>query len=132
MLEGFETSKAPFMVYYDEIYTYRDAFKCMKRINSALFPLNNKIIVLYGEKSFETYCGIFSIILSGNIWLPISPSQPDSRVLEIVKAVRPDMIITDRELPRTINEYINEYSVENFDLGALQKSEEKEFVFFVI
>ena len=62
--------------YYEEAYTYADLNKAMQQINAVINSYQNKSIVLYSHKSFESYAAVYASILSGNIWVPLSPSLP--------------------------------------------------------
>jgi D-alanine--poly(phosphoribitol) ligase subunit 1 len=127
ILNIFKSSNAPFMVYYDECRTYSEAYTCLQRFNSLLRNLNNETVVLYADKGFETYCGIFSIFLSGNTWLPISPSLPEKRIIEILQTVNPKIILTDRRLPDRVDDFVKDNHIGVHQFNSLHECEPIDF-----
>jgi D-alanine--poly(phosphoribitol) ligase subunit 1 len=122
------TSSALFYIHYSENYSYEDCYRSMQKINSALHAIKDKPIALYVSKNFHAYCGIFSIILSGNIWVPFTPQHPSGRNLEMMISVGPEIIIADDKLPVIIEEYAEENSIPIYYLRDLVESPEaKEF-----
>ena len=73
-----------FFRHYKEKYTYKDLKNfCLKLFNTLGFLKNkrNKICII-SEKSFELYATSFGVVLSNNIWVPISQSSPLERILK--------------------------------------------------
>ena len=86
-----------FFTHYKEKYTYKDLKKlCLKLFNTLGFLKNkrNKICII-SEKSFELYATSFGVVLSNNIWVPISQSSPLERIFEITNDLKPDLFIFD-------------------------------------
>ena len=86
-----------FFTHYKEKYTYKDLKNfCLKLFNTLGFLKNkrNKICII-SEKSFELYATSFGVVLSNNIWVPISQSSPLERIFEITNDLKPDLFIFD-------------------------------------
>lgn len=121
-------SSATFYVYYGQEYSYRDCYRNMLKINSILPQAGEKRIVLYGSKNFETYCAIFSILLSGNTWIPLNSLQPPKRSLDMMKLAAPHLILADCSLPVSIMEYAKDNDIPVFQLQSIVKNEnQREF-----
>lgn len=106
-----KSSSALFYVYYDEKHTYQECHQNMLKLNSVLHKVRNKRIALYVSKSFNSYCAIFAVILSGNTWIPFSPSQPAKRSLDMLTLAEPYLIITDEDLPELIASYARDNNI---------------------
>lgn len=114
--------------YFDEQYTYRDMHTHMKKFNAVFSRHRNQTVVLYATKKFPTYPAIFSIILSNNTWLPLSPDIPEARNLEIIKQAEPGLVIYEGEFPTALFDYFNDKSVEMVSIEEILSSgEEKAF-----
>jgi len=91
-------SRELFYQYYKNKYSYQDLNNfILKFSNIAGFLENkkNKICVL-SDKCFELYATTLGIVLTGNIWVPVSSTSPENRVLEIVNELKPDLFILDK------------------------------------
>ena len=98
-------SNALFYTYYDEKYSYNEFYHNILKINSILHEYKHKRIALYSSKSFYSYCGIFSILLSENIWIPFNPIFPIERNLDMMNITEPSIVLTDCKLSDRIYEY---------------------------
>ena len=90
-------SKKVFYKYYNETYTYKDLREyCLKIFNifGYLEDKRNKICVI-SDKSFDLYATSIGIILSNNIWIPISQTSPLERIFEITDNLNPDLFVLD-------------------------------------
>lgn len=90
-------SKEIFYKHYNETFTYNDLKEyCLKILNifSYLKNKRNKICVL-SDKSFNLYATSIGIILSNNIWIPISQTSPLERIFEITNNLSPDLFVLD-------------------------------------
>jgi D-alanine--poly(phosphoribitol) ligase subunit 1 len=100
----------------------------MLKINIILSEYRNGQIVLYASKNFSTYAAIFSITLSNNIWIPLSPENPDARNLEILKQTNPVLAICEGKLPDTVSSYLGDNNVDIISLEEISSSDgKKEF-----
>lgn len=127
MLDVFKTSNSCFYMYYDVKKTYADAFELMQKVNSVLNSHSRKRVVLYSEKSFESYCCIFAIMLSGNTWCPLSVTQPENRTLDILKDLDADVFITDSKLTGRISEYLVDHGIVIEDIADIQENQPAPF-----
>jgi acyl-coenzyme A synthetase/AMP-(fatty) acid ligase len=92
-------SKRLFYQYYNEKKNYSDANKLLKIIISFIIQKTNKKnrlnIYVSCDKSFFMYVSILAIMLTNNVWIPLSKSLPQKRIREILKSVPPDMFFFD-------------------------------------
>ena len=90
--------KKIFYKYYEEEYFYSDLKEFYLKFSSSIKLISkkkrNKICVI-SKKSFELYALSTSIILSNNIWIPLSFSSPIERLILLIKKINPDLIIFD-------------------------------------
>jgi len=90
--------------------------------------MRNKRIALHTTKSFEAYCGIFSIFLSGNVWVPLNPTQPANRLKDMIKVAEPQMILTDCKIDEEILEHAAKEKIKVLNLQEIiGKNDHKEF-----
>jgi len=102
-------------VYYDEKHYYPEMYENIQKLNYILKDYSRCRIAFYTGKSFNTYCGVFGILLSGNIWIPFNPDSPEKRNLEMIDLAKPSIILTDRDIPEKISSYArtNNIRIEN-------------------
>lgn len=122
ILKIIQSSSALIYTYFDIKYTYKEFYTNMCKINFLLSRFNNKRIVLFTSKSFEGYCAIFAIILSGNIWVPFSPNVPIKRNIDMLKITEPSILLTDSEIPEEIKEYADQSDADIYYLRDLINS----------
>lgn len=128
MLDVFSNSDALFYKYYDETHTYIECYENMQKLNSVLFKFKKTPVALYVSKNFYAYCAIFSILLSENPWIPLSPAQPEKRLLDIIEISKPGMIIADDKLPDIINQYAEKNNILVYSLSdVLNKNAARQF-----
>ena len=89
LLKKLGGSEAVCYRYFDETYSYRELYSVMRKLNTVLSGFRNKQVVLYAGKKFSSYPAIFSIILSKNIWLPLSPENPHLQNIETLDQANP-------------------------------------------
>ena len=98
-------SKSCFYKYFDTRYTYLDSYKFA--LSLLLFLKKNKfkkkVILTYSNKSFEMYSSIFPILISGNIWVPLSINLPLEKIKNIIQQTNPDLCFYDHNNPKIIN-----------------------------
>jgi len=105
--------------YYDETYSYNDMHIIMRKVNAIMGGMKNQAVAIYSDKTFEAYGAIFTTILSGNTWVPLSPVLPSLRCIEIFKMVDISVVFTDCELPNAIKAYLDETDILVVDLSKL-------------
>ena len=90
-------SDRTFYINDKESKTYKDLkgfYQKFVNIVSFLPAKRNKIFLL-SEKSFELYAASISIVLSNNIWTPVSQTLPEDRIIDMVNILSPDLFIFD-------------------------------------
>ena len=94
------SSNKKFYNYYDEQYSYSDILKSNFIFKN--FLKKNKIkeetkFCIISEKIFENYSLIVSLMLTNNIWIPLSNNNPIKRNLEIIKIIKPKVVFVDKQ-----------------------------------
>ncbi len=125
LLDTIKNSKKEVYRYFGESYTYGQMYEQMLKINSLLSKFKNKQVVLYTKKDFSAYSAIFSIMLSNNTWLPLSPDMLETRNLEIIKQADPGLVLHDGSLPELLKSFFNEKNIPIESLEALLSSDER-------
>ncbi len=124
LLDVFKTSDGCVYRYYGETRSYADMFGQMTRINAHLAPHRNKRVVLFMGKDFHAYGAIFSVLLSGNVWIPMDPELPEKRCVDMIRAAQPDMFITDVDIPKELMNTLAELGVSAASMTDLLASPE--------
>jgi D-alanine--poly(phosphoribitol) ligase subunit 1 len=109
-------SSENFYIYYNDRQSYPALRTNIEKLNGLLADRYQQRIVVYSEKSFETYCVLFSILLSENTWIPLSPGHPENRTLKAFELCRPDVIFTDRPLPAKLATFAANNNCQIIDL----------------
>ncbi|MEG3618607.1 AMP-binding protein [Magnetovibrio sp. PR-2] len=119
MLGVFKNSERDAFVRYDERHSYTEMYANMLKVNSLLSQFQNRRVVIYANKDFNTYCALFATVLSGNAWVPMNPTLPPNRVLEMMSQAEPEVILSDQDLPAELSDYASEKNVPVYRLEAL-------------
>ena len=116
-------SKKLFYRYYDEKKNYSEAYKLLKKIISFISKHSNskKRLNIYVscDKSFFMYVSILAILLTNNIWIPLSKSSPQKRIKEILNSVPPDIFLFDDE---DESKLFKKYTDKIFSFNQVEKS----------
>lgn len=115
------SSKENFYIYYDDRQSYFTLRNNIEKLNGLLAGRWQQKIVVYTEKSFETYSALYAILLSKNIWISLSPDHPENRTLKAFELCQPDVIFTDRPLSKKLAAFAGAYPCEVFDLQTALK-----------
>ena len=107
-----------FYRHYGDVKYYGDLAQNIFRLNSLLKDLEAARIAIFAEKGFENYCCIFATLLSGNIWVPMSPAIPDSRNAEMLRIAKPNLILTDRALPELMQSAADKIGSDVQSIGS--------------
>lgn len=86
-------------------HTYLDLRNNILRCCALLKSHRQEKIAILCDKNFSNYCAILGILLSGNIWVPLSKSTPKKRNLEILHDLGAKILVTDH--PISISEIKN-------------------------
>ena len=128
MLEIIRSSQALCYRYYDRKYSYSEMYRLMLKFNGFLSRYRQKQIVLYASKDFPTYAGIFAVILSNNVWIPLSPESPPSRNLAMLEQIDPAVLIHEGNLPSELIDALKKKNVEVVTFEEILTSgKEREF-----
>ena len=116
-------SKRIFYRYYSEKKNYSEAYKLLKKIISFINKKsdNKKRLNIYVscDKSFFMYVSILAILLTNNIWIPLSKSLPQKRIKEILNNVPADMFFFDGE---DKTELFKKYTNKIFSFNQIKKA----------
>ena len=96
IFKNLESNKT-FYINDKESKTYKDLkgfYQKFVNVVSFLPKKRSKIFIL-SEKSFELYAASISIVLSNNIWTPVSQTLPENRIIDMVDILSPDLFIFD-------------------------------------
>ena len=84
-------SKKLFYRYYAKKKSYKEAYKLLQIIIFFIIKKsdNKKKLNIYVscDKSFFMYVSILAILLTNNVWIPLSKSLPQNRIREMLKSV---------------------------------------------
>ncbi|MBF0369120.1 MAG: AMP-binding protein [Magnetococcales bacterium] len=108
--------------YGEDQRDYGEMHRVICQVKGLLADFNQRPVVIYSQKSFEAYGAIFATILSGNIWVPLSPDLAVNRNLDILKMVPPALVLMDCDLPSQIADHLQEQNIPVWNLGQLAQS----------
>ena len=57
----------------------------------------NDRVIVFTEKNSNMYGSILGILKSGACWVPLSSFFPKKRIIDLIKSIKPKMIITDKK-----------------------------------
>jgi len=91
-------SKDIFYRYYKNKYTYSDLKIFILKLSNILnfLPKKRNKICIISDKCFELYATSLGVVLTKNIWVPISTSSPELRIFEIIEELKPDLFIIQK------------------------------------
>ena len=95
ILKNFKNSKKVFYKHHQEIYSYKEAYQNLLKLNNYLYKYRNKKIILFSDKSLGYYIAVIAIFLSGNTWIQISPNIPLVKIKKIIKFSNTKLAIYD-------------------------------------
>ena len=108
-----------FYKYYEEKYTYKDLhlfFYSFVKLLGSFKKKQNKICTL-SNKSFNFYACVVSILISNNIWIPLSSSFPSKRLIKILRILKPEIIFCDNQnLKKLQNSAIKKMNITIIEL----------------
>jgi len=104
ILKNFK-KKNYFYKYFETHHSYLDSYKCSLSFLQFIKKnkIKKKVILTYSNKSFEMYSSIFPILISGNIWVPLSINLPPEKIKNIIQQTNPDLCFYDHDNPEIIN-----------------------------
>ena len=104
ILKNFK-KKFIFYKYFKKNYSYLEAYKSSLNLLEFLKEnkIKKKVILTYSNKSFEMYSSIFPILISGNVWVPLSINLPLEKIKNIIQQTNPDLCFYDHDNTKIIN-----------------------------
>lgn len=94
-----------------QAYAYETFNALVSRISNVIEAegIGNKAIVVLNEHTVDSHAGILAVNFTGNTILPVEPSWPRQRILDVLKAVNPAAVLynsnsTEKELLAFIKE----------------------------
>ena len=91
--------KNVFYKYFKKKYLYQDSSIITRKLLQ-FFKKNkikNNVILTFSNKSFEMYSSIFPILISGNIWVPLSINLPLEKIKNVVEQTNPSICFYDHQ-----------------------------------
>ena len=85
-------------------------------------------VAIYLPKSSEAVCAVYSILISGGIYVPIEFSQPKKRIDFLLKSSTPKLLITSQKCSDLFQNYSKIQTIIWEDLEKVLSSEEKGIV----
>ena len=86
----------------DKSYTHKDFCYMVKNLSKSIISVRkNSTVAIIGEKNVLSYVSIFSTLLSGGTYIPISASSPKKRIVEILSSTKIDVIICRKNKIKT-------------------------------
>lgn len=83
-------------------YTYRDFEQLVGGIShqiQAITTQSQQVIGVYASNSIETYASILAIWFTGNIYFPVNPQHPASRIATALHESRASLLLSNCEIP---------------------------------
>jgi acyl-CoA synthetase (AMP-forming)/AMP-acid ligase II len=112
LLEAIGTGgTAPAYRYFDQRRSYDDLFDAMRAVNASLTGRHRQGVALLLGKGLEAYGAIFAVLISDNIWIPVSPDQPAARIVDMLALSRARVILTDRPFENAVAEFADDNAV---------------------
>ncbi len=119
LLDSLSAGNAVAFRHFDTTFTYADMNNVVQKTYGYLEKESREKVIVFSSKSFESYGAIFGILLSGNTWVPMSPTLAPNRNLDIVKMTSPKVIFADTDIPEAIAAYADEQNIKIVSLASL-------------
>lgn len=75
-------------------YSYSLFFNVVEQVYNVVAPISEDLICLYVADDIRTYASIIALWLCGKTYIPLNPSQPKGRHVEVVKSVKSKYILS--------------------------------------
>jgi len=96
LINSIYENDATFLKCGDDEYSYKEFSEALESFISQFSQLEREIIVLIADKkSIEMYAAIIAIILTNNIWVPLSHQMSERRLSSILSRLQPKYVICD-------------------------------------
>lgn len=117
----------------DVFYTYHDLSESIlkiRKIIQAKINLNEKLIGLVANDDLETYASIFALWLESKAYIPINPTAPISRNIEILNLTDSHFVFDSSKESfysnsfNILNTSLYSKDLENYNLNKIQYTED--------
>jgi len=87
----------------NDSYNYRNFTNMVINLSKKiLFIKERPVVAIIGEKNILSYVSIFSVLLAGGTYIPISANLPIKRITKIISSAKIDIIICQKKKIHTI------------------------------
>lgn len=119
LLSKISKESGPAYIYKETRVNYPNFLKLAERIHNRFMGNRNTHIVTIVDKGLSSYAAILAIVLSGNTWVPLSPSSPTSRNIHAIKNLENVIIVTDRDLDEEFAKLVTVKKLLTIDLRSI-------------
>lgn len=116
------TANGAAYIHNDTLITYPLFMQMAERIHSRLGVCRGIPVVSIIDKDVISYAAVLAIILSGNTWVPLSPSVPSSRNADVLKTFDHCVLITNSDLAPELSDATNEHVIDVIDLRDIRET----------
>tara|TARA_B100001057_G_scaffold499882_1_gene612312 strand:+ start:2225 stop:3703 length:1479 start_codon:yes stop_codon:yes gene_type:complete len=97
--------KKVFYKYFEKKHLYKDSSIATQKLLQFLKKnkISKKVILTFSNKSFEMYSSIYPILISGNIWVPLSINLPLEKIKNVVEQTQPFICFYDHQDKKIID-----------------------------
>lgn len=75
-------------------YSYKQLYDAIEQIFLQVVGLSDTLIGLYATDDLRTYASIIALWVSGKTYVPLNPSQPKERHIEVMESVKSHFILS--------------------------------------
>ena len=87
----------------DKSYSYKDFWLMVSNLSKKILQRKKgPFVAVVGEKNILSYVSLFSVILSGGTYIPISSNLPLVRIFKIISLLRVDIIICPNKIKHVL------------------------------
>lgn len=88
--------------HYGQSYSYAELWDQVGRFIRTLSRQRRQRVLVYGGKSLTAYAAIYGILLSDNVWVPMTPEQALGRNRDIMELTEATLLLSDDSLPEEL------------------------------
>ena len=82
----------------NDSYNYKDFTNMVINLSKKLLSIKERpTVAIVGEKNILSYVSIFSVLLTGGTYIPISANLPIKRIAKIISSAKVDIIICQKK-----------------------------------
>lgn len=102
LLEALDRGEAMAYRHYGTNHSYAELLALTGCFARALAGRRRHRVLVYGGKSLAAYAAIYGILLSGNVWVPMTPEQAVGRNRDILELTEATFLLADGALPQEL------------------------------